>query len=94
MTGLKRKDITKCACCERGVMQGGSLTFYKLTVEHHLVDIGAVRRQHGLELMMGHPGLASIMGPDEDLTTVIDRPRVVLVCQDCAAKSLLDIMED
>lgn len=94
MTGLKRKDIQKCCACGRGVMHDGLLTFYRVTLEQHAVDLGAVQRLNGLEQMVS-PVLAAVMGPDEDLTAVISAPTTKLVCEECAlTQPIADLMGD
>jgi hypothetical protein len=93
MAGLKRHELQKCRLCEKGVMHSGQLTFFKLTVEHHVVNVGAVQRLHGLEQMIS-PVLASVMGPDEDLSEPVDRPSTFLLCLDCATKrSIAELLE-
>jgi hypothetical protein len=53
------------------------------------IDANAVRRAHGLELMMGGNALlANVMGPDEDLAKVIDGQHDMLICGACAEKPL------
>lgn len=83
--GLKRRDIKPCAICGKGMMHGGAIDFYRVTVEHYVVDLAAVRRQHGLEQFMGSPAIAQAMGPDEDLAKrMSDEPVPMLVCSNCA----------
>jgi hypothetical protein len=68
-------------------MHSGCPVFYKVSVERFCVDINAANRQHGLELMIGSPAIAFIMGPDEDVAKPLDTPSVSLVCQDCLLKT-------
>lgn len=82
--GLKRREIQKCRICERGVMHSGQITFYRVTVEQHVVDLGAVQRLNGLEQVVGSPLLANVMGPNEDLSQPLDRPSTFLLCSECA----------
>lgn len=85
MPGLKRRDIKPCALCGQGVMHDGQITFYRLTLDRYVVDMRAIERQHGLELYMGSPAIAHVMGPDEDLAKRLpEGVGPVLVCQSCA----------
>lgn len=82
---FKQADIKPCAICCKGLMHAGIPLFYRLRVERMGLDLGAIKRQHGLELMMGGAApLASIMGPDETMAAVIDGPRELLVCETCS----------
>lgn len=92
--GLKRMEIQKCRICERGVMHSNQFTFYKVSVEHHAVDIQAVIKAQAMEQTMGSPVLAHAMGPDEDLSKPVDRPEVFLVCMECACtKAIAEMLE-
>jgi hypothetical protein len=85
LPGLKRRDIKPCALCGKGVMHGGQITFYRLTLDRYVVDMHAIERQHGLEQFMGSPAIAHAMGPDEDLAKQLpEGAGPVLVCQWCA----------
>jgi hypothetical protein len=81
---VKKKDFKKCAICGKGVMHSGQIMFYKVSITMMGIDIGAVQRQHGLEMMMGNAAIAHVMGPDEDLAKPLGKPETGLVCQDCA----------
>ena len=81
---MKQSDLQPCAVCSRGMMHAGLPLFYRATVSRLGVDMGAVRRQHGLETMMGAAApLAAVMGPSEDMAKVIDGPRTILICETC-----------
>lgn len=81
--GLKQRDIRPCALCKQGVMHDSNMVFYRLRLEYHVVDVGAVQRAHGAEMMMGSPALAQILGVDEDMSKVVDTGDI-LVCLPCA----------
>jgi len=81
---MKQADFKPCVFCGQGVMHTGSPVFYRVSVEYLGVDLGAVRRQHGLELMLGSPVLAQAMGPDEDLTQPLAEKKGLHVCLTCA----------
>ena len=82
--GLKHQDFKKCVLCNQGMAGGGrNLTFYRVQIEHHVLDPRAIQRAHGMELMVGSPALANIMGADEALSKVLGDDVDVLVCQTC-----------
>lgn len=86
--GLKQSEITKCIGCGQGVMHGNQLTFYRFHVDYMFADMGAIRRQSGLEQMLGGDaaaGIAAVMGPNEDLAHQVNEHREpVLCCLSCA----------
>jgi hypothetical protein len=81
---MKQKDFKKCAICGKGVMHSGQITFYKVSITMMGIDLGAVQRQQGLEMMMGSPAIAQVMGPDEDLAKPIDKAADGIICSECA----------
>lgn len=91
---MKRDELKKCVVCGEGVMHNNQLTFYRLRTQYMFVNVGAVQRQSGLEMMFGgHAGIAQAVGPDEDLADVVSETDV-LVCLDCAMRTTLcGIME-
>lgn len=42
-----------------------------------------ITRQQGLTMMIGHAGLAQVMGPDEDMAEKIYEAEIT-VCEECA----------
>lgn len=72
-----RKHAT-CSLCLQPILASGLPLFYRVTIEHFGVDLGAVRRQ------AGHAGLAAAMGPDEDMAKPIGEPVVLTVCEPCS----------
>lgn len=59
--------------------------FYRVTVERFGVKLDAVRRQAGLEMMLGgHVRIAQAMGPDEEMTLPMMDPLVLVVCEPCS----------
>lgn len=90
---MKRKDFEKCLICEQGVMsKNNNPLFYRVKVDAMVIDLGAVQRTHGMELMFGGgvagANLASAMGDDPDLASPIESFEVLL-CQNCALKTEL-----
>lgn len=86
---MKHRDFKPCHLCGKGVMHTGHPLFLRISVDRLGVNTQTVQRAHGLELMMGgHALLANVMGPDEDLATVIDGRHDMLICGSCADKPL------
>jgi hypothetical protein len=83
---MKQRELEKCALCGLGVMHAGCPVFYRVKVERMVVDMGAVNRRHGLELMTGSPVLAAVFGTDEDIAKTFDSTGELLVCMDCATR--------
>lgn len=83
MTGLKHRDFKPCLLCGKGMMHAGSITFFRLTIERQVIDTRAVQRAQGMELMLGDPRLANVMGPNEDLAKQLDT-NTVLICEPCS----------
>jgi hypothetical protein len=86
LRGLKHRDFKPCLCCGKGVMHAGSISFYRVTIEHCVIDAREIQRAAGMEMMMGGNALiANIMGPDADLAKVLSENRGLL-CQDCGLR--------
>lgn len=83
--GLKRADLKPCPLCGKGLAHDHSLNVYRIAIEMHVLHMSAIRRQHGLELMMG-TALANIFSPDEDMTVPLASVGFVTICFDCAVK--------
>lgn len=85
--GIKQSELRKiatCALCEKKVGHDGNILFWRVEIRRYGIRADRVRRQTGLEMMMGSPALAAIMGPDEDLAEPVMEPRQVTVCEPCA----------
>jgi len=81
---MKQDELSKCVFCREGVMHGGNPFFYRVKIDHMAIDLNAVRRQHGLEMMMGAvAAVARVMGPNEDMALEASTTDSFLVCQDC-----------
>ena len=90
---MKQAEIKKCAICGNGVMHKGIPVFYTIKIQRHGVDAGAIQRQNGLEQMLGKCAvLASVMGPDEDMTKPITDEKELWVCDDCVNKDLTSLL--
>lgn len=90
---MRRKDIKPCVICGKGVMHNGDIAAYQVTVQQHIVDHQAVRRQAGLEMMLGNAYLAHVMGPNEELLKPVGEPRPVLMCQPCFLNTDISVAE-
>lgn len=61
--------------------------FYRLTVERFGVKLDAVRRQTGLEMMLGGAvRIAQAMGADEDMAQPVMEKLVLVVCESCSTE--------
>src|SRR5699024_4979338 len=85
-TTMKQRELKNCASCGQGVMHDGCPLFFRISVEEHNVDLNAVQRQAGLEVALGSPDLAQIMGPDADISKKISEQQGLIVCFECASK--------
>lgn len=83
---MKQRELKNCASCGQGVMRDGHPMFFRIDTEQHIVDLRAVSRQSGLEMAMGSPALAQIMGPDPDISQKMSEQEGLIVCFQCATK--------
>jgi hypothetical protein len=84
---MKHKDLKPCALCNQDIMHTGLPLFYKVLIQRYGIDLGAVQRQTGLEMMLGGNAiLANIMGPDEDMAKPFSDAVELLVCETCAMR--------
>lgn len=86
LPGLKQDEIRPCIQCGKPLCADRQLTFYDVQIRRLVVDLSAVQRQHGLELLVGSPKIAAVMGPNEDIAKEFARVRV-FVFQKCAGYS-------
>jgi hypothetical protein len=106
LPGLKQREIEACVCCGKGMAHAGNIDFVRVTLQRFLIDPGAVRRQTGLEMILGGGGdpasghdrmaatIAHAMGPDEDIGIAVAAPVSVLICQPCALRAcVLEMLE-
>jgi hypothetical protein len=97
LPGIKQAEIKPCSICKKGIAHDGNFLFWRIKLERAGLDAGAIERQHGLELMLGSPPLARVMGTDADIAKVIDGPHDVWVCEPCVMEkipALFLIMEE
>lgn len=78
------RELSTCAHCGKKIGQTPTPIMWKVTFERHMLNIPALQRQHGLAMMLGGNGLlASVMGPDEDMTAELESG-TVMICDSCA----------
>jgi hypothetical protein len=65
------------------MMHAGHILFCRISIERLGVRMDRVKRAHGMELLVGNPTLANIMGQDENLAEVLDCQKDLLVCGKC-----------
>jgi hypothetical protein len=92
LPGLKHRELKPCALCGKPPAHDSYPLFWRLRAERFCVDLAAAQRKHGLELMLGSPALADVMGPDEDIAKRIADPIEVLVCEPCVLDRLAGIL--
>lgn len=86
------REASKCGLCGRGVMADGIPLFYRVTIERHGIKADAVRRQSGLEMMLGGAvGIARALGPDEDMTEPMMDPVKITVCEHCSMNKSIPV---
>jgi hypothetical protein len=83
---MQRKEFKPCVICGRGMMHSGNVVFYKVSIAKVIINLPAVQRQHGLEMMLGGSGkLAEVMGPNEPLAYGDSVVYTGLICDHCAS---------
>lgn len=90
-SGMKQEELrrhARCTNCNKLIGQTSLPLFFKITIERHGIDLGAVKRQTGLEMMLGSPFIAAAMGPNEDMTRLLAGPFTATICEDCACKDI------
>ena len=89
---MKEKELreaAECAACNKKLGQFGIPIFHRLTMQTYGVDTNALRRQSGMEQMMGNVALAQVMGADEDMASPIGEAITVTLCMDCSTEQLI-----
>lgn len=82
------RDYATCGVCGQKIGHTGLPFFYRVTVERFGIDMQAVKRQSGLEMMIGS-SLAAVMGPDETLAKPIMKPVKFSVCENCSCEQVI-----
>ena len=87
---MKERELraaADCAICKQPFGHAGVPLFFRVRIERHGVDSIAIRRQDALAHYMGSPLLAQAMGPDQDMTKLMDG-REFTVCERCAMQPM------
>lgn len=87
---MKESELRKyatCSACQKGIGHTGLPLFWRVTIERFGVNVHAARRQDGLAAHLGSPLLASIMGPDEEMTMPMMDAITLSLCETCALQS-------
>ena len=83
---MKIEEIRACDVCHQPVSgktrDGNAIDFHRIVLERHLLDLASLRQHSGLTMMLGSAQLASVMGPSNRGSFVINAHEV-LVCNPC-----------
>lgn len=92
---MKQTDLQPCIGCGKGVMHSNQMTFYQVRLGYRVINLPAVQRQAGLEMMLGgHAAIAHAMGQDEDMALPLGEDHEVIVCMECAIRHPLMVLSD
>lgn len=93
---MKHKDLKPCCVCGKGVCHDQQPLSTRIKVTRMVVNIPAVQRQTGLEMMLGgNATIANAMGPDEDMLVPLDKEADLLICDQCAmTTTIAELWED
>ena len=88
---MKQCELTPCVMCGQGVGHCGPM-FYEVSFKQLVINLDAVKRQVGLEMMMGGSALlANVLGRNEDMATLLHEGHG-LVCMDCGIRTPIAIL--
>jgi hypothetical protein len=80
---MKQTEIKPCVSCGLGIGHDQQIAFFRAHIEHMVLDLNAISRQVGLELMLhGNAALAFHMGPQDDIAKCVSECSG-LICQEC-----------
>ena len=73
-----------CTGCRRKLGETGLPLFWRLKIERFGIKMDAVKRQHGLTMLLGgHAGLAAVMGQNEDMAESVLEEKTITLCEEC-----------
>ncbi len=75
------RDKATCNLCKNKIGAGQLPMFFTLSMKQYVIDMQALQRHSGLEMML-NPAIAAVMGPDEDLAKEAGKTDLV-ICYDC-----------
>lgn len=93
------REAATCGLCNKKIGQSGVPLFMRVNVQRHGLLAPAIQRQQGLAMMLGGNGLlASVMGPNDNMTDIISE-NTITVCEICAQDNpilyqILELKED
>lgn len=93
---MRMSELVKCAdcaLCGRKIGESPLPLFWRVRVERYGIDLNVVRRAAGLEMMMGSPALAAVLGPDEEAARQLIDPVEVTLCDMCGTGREVNIAE-
>ena len=68
------------------------MLIHRIQVKRYGINVHAVKRQAGLEMMLGSTEIAQTMSPDEEMADLLIDKDIVL-CEDCAEPLMIIIGE-
>lgn len=91
LPGLKAREISR-TITNRGVGAEGPV-FYRVRIETCCLNADAIRRQHGLEMMIGNVAIAEAIGSGEDIAKIIDSKTVFYTVEEALTVPLAAALE-
>lgn len=91
LPGLKAREISRTVN-GKGVGAEGPV-FYRVRIETCCLNADAIRRQHGLEMMIGNAAIADAMGLGEDIAKIIDSKTVFFTVEEALTVPLAAALE-
>lgn len=82
--GVRRRDLGPCSKCGKGLGHSGDICSTRVVVTRLVMNLNAIQRQTGLEMMLGSAALAEVMGRNEELLVSLGDADTLLLCDDCA----------
>jgi len=87
MNEIELRKAAKCGLCGKKVGESGIPLFYRVRIERLGINLAAVRRQSGLEMMLGGSvALAQALSPEGEMTTQVMKPFEFTVCETCSTQ--------
>ena len=78
------RECATCAVCGQKIGASGLPMFWRVKIESYVINLDAVKRKTGLEMMLGgSAALAAALGPDEEMATAFGSPIEMTVCAGC-----------
>ncbi len=90
---MKESELRQCATCANcGKKIGESRLpfFWRVRIERYGIKAAEVRRQMGLEMMVGgSAALARALSPDEDMAVPVMEPVALTICETCGTGEVM-----